>query len=167
MEEKKKVSFSHYLEKFPVVELPFTVGSETHHLFSQSNDPLPMQMIGQFILPLEEEEGMDDITEYIACFSLPATKHYVALVYWRAGLLQYQYRLVVYQPKTGEVIDHKVIAGTYFDGTDLTQSAATITEHHTIYIVSGQQQDGMDEYQASSSTASRFQIGEHGKIVEL
>ena len=53
------MSFSHFLEKFPEVELPITLAEEAHHAFSQKNEPLPPLMIEQFILPLEEQ-GIDD-----------------------------------------------------------------------------------------------------------
>ena len=45
-----KVRFKEFLKKFPVVALPVTIGEGTHLEFSRINDPLPQQMIDQFIL---------------------------------------------------------------------------------------------------------------------
>lgn len=159
-------TFNDLLSRFPSVDLPITLGVDTHHDFSQNNPPLSQALIDNFILPLESEEA-DELTEFIACFQLPATEQYRAVVYWRAGLLNYQYTLVTFDPK-GQFIDQRVIAGTYYDGDQLTQSMATVTEELQVYIVSGQgQAESFEDYSAASSTAYRLQIGTGGKIVNL
>ncbi|MCB0638527.1 MAG: hypothetical protein KDC54_17980 [Lewinella sp.] len=163
--QQTSVSFEQLLSQFPEIELPVVLGEDTHHVFSRENDPLHAAVIDQFLLPLEEEE-MDEMTEFVPCFRLPGTKDYRAIVYWKAGLLHYQYRLVTYDKK-GNFIDGKVIAGTTFDGEDVTRSMATITDQYQVYIVSGQQQFQLDDYDAKMSTAVRFQISNGGKIVEL
>ncbi|PHN05354.1 hypothetical protein [Flavilitoribacter nigricans] len=166
MEEKQlKVSFQHFLEKFPEVELPITLGEDTHHAFSQKNDPIPPLMIEQFILPLEEEES-DEFTEFIACFRMPAQKEYQAIVYWKAGLLNYQYMLATFG-KDEKLIDKRVIGGTYYDGEQLTQSVATIKEDGQVIIASGQGDPHQEHFEAASTTAYRVQIGTKGKIVNL
>lgn len=160
-----QLSFAQFLLRFPEVELPVVLGEEAHHLFSRENEPLTSAAIEHYLLPLETEEA-DEMTEFVACFRLPGTKNYQTIVYWKAGLLNYQYRLVTFGPNGG-LIDHKVIAGTTFDGDDITRSVATITERRQIYIVSGQQQFQLDEYKADQSTAVRFQLSTGGKIVEM
>ncbi|MEL6971406.1 MAG: hypothetical protein AAFZ63_26820 [Bacteroidota bacterium] len=159
-------SFQHFLEFFPAVELPFTLGEDTHHLFSKENDPLPPAAIGAYIMPIEGEQEEDAMTEYIACFQLPTNDKFHAIVYWRAGLLNYQYRLVTFDTK-GNLIAEKVIAGTTYDGTDLTQTMAVIQDNLLIYLVSGQSQVVVEDYAAANSTANRLQISDEGKIVEL
>ena len=67
-----KPSFEEFLSCFPPVELPFTLGEDTHMLFSKENDPIPGAVIAEYILPLEGEEELDEVTEYIACFALPS-----------------------------------------------------------------------------------------------
>lgn len=163
---KDKPSFEEFLNSFPPVELPFTLGEDTHLLFSKENDPIPGAIIAEFILPLEGEEETDEVTEYIACFALPTPKQYHAIVYWKAGLLNYEYKLFTFDTK-GNVIDQKVIAGTTYDGIELTQTMAAIQEDLLIYLVSGQSQLVYEEYTAANSTANRLQITEEGKIVEL
>ena len=159
-------SFEHFLEFFPPVELPFTLGEDTHHLFSKENKPLPAAVIAAFVYPLDGEGETDEMTEYIACFQLPASGKYHAVVFWKAGFLNYQYKLVTFDTK-GNVIDQRVIAGTTFDGADLTQTMAVIQEELQIYLVSGQSQVAIDDYSAANSTANRLQLSDAGKIVEL
>lgn len=163
--DNQTVSFLFFLDKFPEVDLPISLGEEEHHIFSRQNEPLNPVMIGQYILPLEDEE-VDDLTEFVACFRLPGLKDFHAIVYWKASLLSYQYTLVTLN-KNGELIDKRVIAGTYYDGQQLTQSAATITQDLKIYVVSGQGDPSRQDYEASSSSAYRLQIGTSGKIVHL
>ena len=54
-QQQQRVTFEHFLEKFPEIDLPITLGEDTHHYFSQNNDPLPALMVEQYLLPLEEE----------------------------------------------------------------------------------------------------------------
>lgn len=161
-----KPIFEDFLNCFPPVELPFTLGEDTHMLFSKENDPIPGAVVAEYILPLEGEEEMDEVTEYIACFALPTAKNYHAVVYWKAGLLNYEYKLFTFDTK-GYLIAEKVIAGTTYDGMELTQTMAVIQENLLIYLVSGQSQLVKEEYTAATSTANRLQITEDGKIVEL
>ncbi len=160
-----RVSFSHFLEKFPEVELPVTLAEEAHHAFSKQNDPLPLLMIEQFILPLEDQE-VDDYTEFVPCMRIPETHDFHAVIYWRAGLMNYQYTLACFTKK-GELIDKRVIAGTFSDGDVLTTSVATIDEDWSIYIVTGQSSPGEKNYDASSSTAYQLELLPEGRIVNL
>jgi hypothetical protein len=163
---QEKPSFTQFLNSFPPVELPFTLGEETHHLFSRENDPIPEAVIAEYILPLEGEDEDDDVTEYIACFSLPTPKSYHAVVYWKAGVLNYNYKLVTFDTK-GNLIEQKVIAGTTYNGIELTQTMAAIQKDLMMYLVSGQHQMVYEEYTAANSTANRLQLTAEGKIVEL
>lgn len=161
-----RITLRQVLDKFPEVELPVTLGEETHHVFSRRNDPIPALMVEQY---LQEWDGMepDEHTEYVACFRIPISDHVVGVVYWRAGLLEYRYELVTLDRKSGQVIAKQTLGGTLFDGMDVTQSVATISEEKTIYIASGQRQAGVDGYSAAGSTAQRLQLTEAGKVVEM
>jgi len=162
--EQKKIRFSHYLKYFPELELPITLGEETHHAFSQKNEPLPALAIQQFILPLEGEEEVDELTEYIPCFKIPKTDGFYAIVYWKAGLLNYQYMLVTYEPK-GKLIDQRVIAGTFSDGESMTNSVATIEEDWMIYVVTGHSAKADEVYDAGHSTTIDLEILPDGSII--
>ncbi len=159
--------FSLILPYFAEAELPLTLGEETVRAISAATPPLPSQLIEAFLLPIEEAMVNDEFTEFVACFQLPPQKNYLSLIYWRADLLQYHYVLATLHPSSGELIDRRVIAGTSFDGVDLTQSSAAITPERTIYIVSGQGSPIDFDYKAAASTAQRYQISEQGKILEI
>jgi len=167
MSDSPQIRFSHFVEQFPPLELPITFAEETVRRISKETPPLPPRMIDQFLVPMEPTQINEEFTEFIACLRLPDADNYVGLVYWRADLAQYHYTLVTLNPKTQEVIDRMVLAGTSYDGAELTQTTAAITEALMIYQVSGQGGGGDFDYQASGSTARRFQIAESGKIVEL
>ena len=165
MTEGRQVSFQHFLEKFPTLPLPITLGEDTHHHFSTHNEPLPLLMIEQFIIPIENEE-VDELTEFVPCFRLPNTNDFIAFVYWKAALMNYQYILATFTPK-GLLIDHKVLAGVYSDGQTVTQSAATILDDWTIVVASGQTSGNDIFYDASSSTTYRRWLQKDGKIVHI
>ena len=163
-----QIRFSHFLEQFPALDLPINFGEDTVRRISKETMPLPDRMISQFLSVIDPAQINPEFTEFVACLRLPEADNYVGLVYWRADLAQYHYNLVTLNPKTEEVIDRLVIAGTSYDGGELTQTSATLTEALMIYQVSGQQQGAREfDYQASTSTARRFQIAASGKIIEL
>ena len=111
---KPKVSFGEFLKIFPEITLPVTLNEEAHLLFARSNDPVPALTAEQYLIPLEEQE-MDEFSEFVACFRIPETHAFHAVVYWRAGLMTYHYVLATFTGK-GELIDKRVIAGTFPGG---------------------------------------------------
>lgn len=161
---RPQISLAHFIEHFPEMELPITLNDESHHYFSQHNDPFPALMIKQYLLPIEGLEQTDEFSEYVPCFRLPKTKDFVAIVYWKAGLLTYQYTLVTFL-KNGTFIDQRVIAGTFSDGVTITQSIATITADWSIYIMTGNTA-GADIYDAANSKAIELDLLPDGTIVE-
>lgn len=164
---KTNLSLENFLEFFPVAELPLTIGEETVRAISKETEPLPGALIEAFIHPMEEAMVNEEFTEFVACLQLPHQEKYTGIVYWRADLLQYHYVLVTIDKVTGETIARQVIAGTSFDGEELLQSSAAITEDLTVYIVSGQGQAMDYDYSASGSTAQRYQVTSQGKIIEV
>ena len=162
---KPRVSFSHFLEKFPEVDLPVTLNDELQHQFSKRNDPLPPLMIEQHLAPLDGKLP-DEYTEYIACFRLRDTQDFHALVYWRAELMTYEYTLVTLTPK-GELIAKRTLAGTFYDGEQLIQTVATIDEDGEIIIMSGQSDKNDQHYDPKSSTVTRLELFSEGQIEEI
>lgn len=164
------VSFDFFLEFFPKATLPMTVSEDTVRAISATMPPLNSLLIQTFLLPIEEAMVNEEFTEFVACFQLPPRRKdsHVSLVYWRADLMQYHYVLVTLNKKTAALIDRRVIAGTSYDGVEITQSSAAITEDQTVYIVSGQAAPVLgSDYRAAASTAQRYQITEQGKIMEI
>jgi len=159
MQKEPKISFEHFLEKFPEIELPITLSDDSAIEFSKNNDPLPSQMIQQFI---DGEE--DEFTEYIACVRIPNTYDIHAIIYWKAALMNYQYVLATYDKK-GKLIDKSVVAGTYSDGKSLTKSVATIDEDWIIYIVSGQAAADAPTYDPTTSNVFNLELLATGEII--
>jgi hypothetical protein len=159
-----RTSFNQFLKIFPEVTLPVTIGEDAEHEFSIVNPPIPAIMIEEHILPLEEDA--DDFTEFIACFRIGGIKDFQATVYWKAGVMDYQYVLCTWG-KTGELIDRHVIGGTFSDGNVITRSFARIDEEWAIYIVSGQADKSEQLYDAGRSTTVELELLPDGRIVEL
>jgi hypothetical protein len=164
--DAQQPTFDAFLGYFPPVELPFTLGEDTHHLFSSENLPLPALAIAHFILPIEEMMETDELIEFVPCFALPTGTAFHAIVYWKADLLDYQYRLATFN-KQGQLVAARTIAGMTYDGEEITQTMASIQEDMVIYMVSGQRQADTIDYAAAASTATRLQVATDGTIVEL
>ncbi len=161
---KPKVSFGEFLKIFPEMPLPVTLNEEAHLVFARSNDPVPALTAEQYLMPLEENP-IDEFSEFVACFRIPETHAFHAIVYWRAGLMDYHYVLATFSEK-GQLIDRRVIAGTFSDGKTLTTSVATIEEDWEIIVVSGQS-PASDKYDASTSTVYKLELLPDGLIINL
>ncbi len=158
-----KVSFHDFLDKFPEIELPVTLTNDTQLEFSRSNEPLPQAMVAKLIAAIEGEDP-DEFTEFVPCLKIPKTHDFHAIVYWKAGLMSYQYILATLTKK-GELIDKAAIAGTYSDGESLVQSVATIEDDWIIYIISGKTEAEQTSYDASSSKAFNLELLATGEII--
>jgi len=163
MAKVNKVRFGEFLKKFPVVELPITLGEGTHLEFSRINDPLPQLMIDQYILHPNDPEP-DEFTEFIPCFRLKKSEEFVAIVYWMGALLDYQYVMLTFSRK-GVEIDRSVIAGTKVIENSLLTSVATIDEELIIYIAAGQADAHTNQFDASSSKSFSLEILPNGEII--
>jgi hypothetical protein len=154
------VDFDHFLEKFPLIELPVTVSEDTHLEIGEANEPLPSLMIEQYLA----DDGDDEFTEYIACFRLPKQKEFEAVVFWKAGLLVYEYILATYS-RNGDPLAAEVIAGTTVQGELLIQTVATIDQELAIYMATGAASVKSGEaLDASNSKMKHLEILENGQI---
>ncbi len=162
--QKATVKFDDFLQKFPAIELPITLNDEIHLLFSKNNKPLPQSLIREFILPIEKKA--DELTEFVPCFSIPETINFYAIVYWKAGLMDYLYQLVTFT-KQGELIDQRAIAGTFYDEEKLTKSIATIDEDWEIFVATGQSSGKTNEFDPSTSKAFKLELLPDGYITNI
>jgi hypothetical protein len=160
----EKIDFQHFLEQFPELSLPFTLRTETYEELSAGLDPLHIAMIEQYIMDEEEED--DAMTEYIACCRLPKHDNYEAIVYWRAGLLAYEYILKTYTKDGVGVIDSQVIAGTVVKDDIMVESIATIQDDRIIYIAIGASDVHTLDFDTSKNKVRHLEIFEDGTIVE-
>ncbi len=132
----RTLTFPDFVARFPPVSMPVTLGEDTHHVFSAENDPLPEAMIAQFIHPLEEVVPDDEFTEYVPCFAIDDTERFIALVWWKAELLNYEYVLATFTMK-GELIDREVIGYTRVGEGKVRRAIATINDEYEIIIAEG------------------------------
>jgi len=159
------VDFNIFLEYFPEVDLPVTLGEFTHLEFEKENEILPVSVIKTFLDPIQETES-DELTEYIPGFRIKDTFGFHALVYWKASLMGYHYILSTFTQK-GEFIDQKILAGTLFDDQDVFESVATIAPDWEIIIVSGKKSAQSGYYDPSGSTTIRLELLPEGAISQL
>ena len=156
--------FQQFLDLFPEIELPITLNNEIHHTFSQQNDVIPQNIIQRLLVSLGESE-IDPFTEYIACFRIPDTHDFQAVVFWRADLLNYTYYLTTFS-NIGQLIDCKPIAGLEVLENDiLLQRIATIEEDWTIQIVEGEAKADSLEYNPASSQIIDMELLSEGDII--
>ena len=158
------LNFRHFLNKFPATKLPVTLSEEDARIYSAENDPLPHKLISEYILPDDPES--DELTEYVPCFQIDGLKKFDAVVYWRAGLMNYQYVLMTFE-KGGRMIDKKVLAGVFSDGKIISRSVARLDNDMSIQIMSGVTDNAEHRFQASESTTIELEILPDGKIIEL
>ncbi len=163
MDNQPSGRFALFLRFFPVLPLPQQLTEEGQVDFSKGNEILPGDLIEAFILPAEEENP-DDLTEFVPCFQIGETKDFHAVIYWKAELMSYQYRLVTYDHQ-GKIITSRVIAGTYSDGETLIQSMAIIEPDWEIIVVSGAKTKADPAFDASTSTTYSLELLPDGKII--
>lgn len=163
--DQPKVPFDAFIETFPPATLPMLLTEESIHHFNKVNKPFPALMLEQYLMPLEGLEELDEFTEFIPCFRIEDMDDFIAVVYYKAELLNHQYILATFSKKA-EVIDKKVIAGTFSDNQMLVNSVATINEDWEIIIVSGAQPANEPyRFDPTKSTSQQLEILPVGKII--
>ncbi len=158
-----KLNFADFVSKFPPVSMPVTLGEDTHHLFSTENPPLSEALISTFIHPTEEEVADDEFTEYVPCFAIDDTKEFIALVWWKAELLNYEYILATFNIR-GELIDREVIAYTRIEEGKVHRAVATINGEYELDIALGTSYGSEDLLDPSTSRTLRLEILASGEI---
>ena len=157
-------TFADFVAKFPPVSVPLTIGEDSHHTFSTENDPLSEAMIAQFIHPAEGVEEDDEFTEYVPCFSIADTPNFVALVWWKAALLDYTYSLATFTPQ-GALISRKEISHTRVENGSVSRSVVTINEEWELTIAEGASPDGNLLFDPGSMRTRYLEIMANGEIV--
>ena len=153
--------FETFLSYFPEIELPVTLTDESIDHISASNDALPDQLIYEVLKQWDTAED-DEFTEYVACFRWENEKFHT-IVYWKAGLLKYEYFLVTVDLK-GNLIAKKSLCGTIVDGDVIKKSVARIEDESIINIVAGANFDAI-EYSGEKSQSFTWEIMPNGEIV--
>ena len=158
------VTVSEFLQFFPEVELPVVFTDETLNVFSQENPPLPNTIVQTVIA--EWEGALDDYTEVIPCVLVDSNEDYHAFVYWKGGLLQYEFILVTIDARaeTPTLISRKIIGSTVTEGDIIKKSIASIDHDLIIHIIAGAG-SAMGEYSADQSQAFTMEIQTTGDIL--
>ncbi|MCH2021836.1 MAG: hypothetical protein MK207_05090 [Saprospiraceae bacterium] len=165
--EANLITFSNFINFFPPVELPFTITSDTQRLLSLNNDPLSAEWLFNFVLG--KDDIIDEYTEYIACFSIPDTKDFFAIVYWEACLEGSTYYLTTFS-KSGIVIDKSKIAGTNYKDDGLYQMVCTISPGWLFSCVEGKIDEKGNPAPISSEEEHLYkslQLSGDGEIVPI
>ncbi len=145
--------------------MPVTLGEDTHHVFGVENQPLSDALISNFIHPTEETVADDEFTEYVPCFSIDNTEQFIAVVWWKAELMNYEYVLATFTDK-GELISREVIAGTRVENGLVTRSVAIINEEWEITIGEGTSPDGNNVFDPTTAQSRNLEILVNGQIVQ-
>ena len=134
MESKlKPITLEQFIELFPLVELPVVLTEESILSFSSLNKTLPMAAILDYIL--EEEEEMDEFTEFVPCLSFAVSEDILAIVYWKGTLLSYDYFVMCIDLKRSKLISKKIIAGTKVLDNIIIKSNAVISPELEIEVL--------------------------------
>ena len=146
---------------FAETELPVMVSEDYLQDYERDNNPFPQSFVDEVIPEWEKE--IDEFTEFIPCFRIPAQENFHAVVYWKGGLLKYDFILVTLD-KNGQMINRKSISNTIVTGNIIKKSVASIETDLIINIIAGQSMDGT-EYDAGESKAFSMEILPNGEII--
>lgn len=156
------LSIDGFLSFFPEVDLPVTLSEEYVQEFSINNVPLNLRAIDDWIT--QWEGPLDEVTEYIPCFKIKETFDIHAIVYWKAGLMTYEYIMITLD-KQGNLIDRKVVSSTRSDGKTIKRSIASIDEDWIIHIIAGENDEHDLRYEATKSKAFNMELMVDGRII--
>lgn len=162
MSETDKLSFEAFLERFDKQELPLQITENTYRQFNELNEPLADIVVSSFIKRIGKDE---DLAEYVPVMRLPDTESVIGLIFWRAGLMQYDYYLATYS-QAGELLDQRCVASTKYDDKHITRSIIKIDEEGLVFVVTGDQSLESKDYEAGSSKHSYFEVLPDGSIQE-
>ncbi len=146
---------------FADTTLPIMVSEDYMDEYESLNSPFPQVFIDEIMTQWESE--IDEFTEFSPCFKIPPQDNFYAVVYWKGGLLRYDFVLVTLDKK-GQLINRKSIANTVVTDNIIKKSIASIEPDLIINIVAGQSLDG-EEYDASMSKAFAMEILPNGQII--
>jgi len=160
MNQGDYIDFSVFLNKFTIVEPTIQLDNDTYNEINAIHEPLPNILVSSFVERLGANE---DLAEYVPVFRLPDLNNFICLVFWRAGLLQYDYILATYTQEGGR-IDQKVIASTIYSEEKTIKSIAKFDEEGMITVVEGVEDSRTGDLIAANSKQFYFEILENGSI---
>jgi hypothetical protein len=160
--KKSELFFSDFLMLFPEIELPITLSTDAQREIELVNEPLNAAWIARFVL---DEAQIDEFTEFMACFKIPDTKDFVAVVYWQASLEGNAFFLATFS-KDSSLIDHRLIAGTLYLEDGMKQLVCSIGKDWSINRVEGLLGSKGEIIKTDDPKITFMQITLEGEIVE-
>jgi len=154
-------TFENFLEAFPEVELPVTITESLHHDLEKVNLPFAQVILLSYVQPADMGE-IDEFTEYLPGFKMTQEKAFKAVVFWKAGLMVYEYVLATFTPK-GELIASTVISKVEAKDGIITQSATVITPEWVIYVSEGAV--ATEEFDSTKAVNYSYEVLPNGEIV--
>jgi hypothetical protein len=147
--------FAEFIEFFPELNLPLSLLPDISQI---PIDPLPLPGVLQdaFILPFEAQE-VDDFTEFVPFGRIAGTKDFYAIVYWKAGLLRYEYILATYSMQ-GEPLSHAIVGGIRYEEEGTLHSVAIVHEDLQIVIAEGLADMAMPEMDPAQTQTYQMAI---------
>jgi len=161
---KERLTFRNLLKYFPLVDLPVQLTDDTHFVFSKENKILPEDFVYTFLVKEAEEEA-DPYTEYLPCLRIEGLGDFIALVVWKASVMNYSYILFTFDGK-GQIITEQVIAGTKSNGDTLLLRQATISDSGSIDIIEGIG-DSDGKYDPTQSRTYQYELLASGDILQM
>lgn len=159
----KEIQLEDLLSFFPEVELPIEITDDLVLAADSINKVLPAPIIEKYLVKWEGGEQFDEFTEFVPILRIREAEEFHALVYWKGGLMKYEYILVTLD-KHGDFITRRPIASTMSDGNTVKKSVSKIDEDMIIHIMAGE--NGVNEkYDPSKSQAFNMEILHSGDII--
>lgn len=159
----KEIQLEDLLSFFPEVELPIEITEDLVMTAETVNKVLPTAIIEEYIIKWEGGEDIDEFTEFVPILRIKEAEEFHALVYWKGGLMKYEYVLVTLD-KLGNFITRKPIASTLSDGNTVKKSVSKIDEDMIIHIMAGENEVN-GKYDPARSQAFNMEILHSGDVI--
>lgn len=155
--------FSKFIDLFQAIPFPVTLHQDAHHDFSNQDKGIRPEFLDEYVVPYIGQTD-DEFTEYVPCFQLKAEKNFIAIVLWKAALLEYAYYVMTYN-NAGDLIHHQIIAGMKSDGKNVITRIAMIDNDSVIHMVEGVTGNvNTQDYDPSVTRDFTFEITPDGYI---
>ena len=162
MNKVPTASFTEFIEFFPLLRLPFSLLPDLQQIPADPV-PLPEILLTAYILPFEGDE-VDEFTEYIPYGKIEGPKDYHALIYWKAGLLKYEFILATYQ-LDGQPTSHAIIGGIRYEEEGTIHSVAVIHEDLRMTIAEGLVEENSMALEPAETQSYFMAIKPSGEII--
>lgn len=159
---KTELHFSEFLKFFPKVELPLILNTDMQRQISEMQDPINAAWMEKFVLDADQ---IDEFTEFMPCFSIADSNAFFAIVYWQASIEGNAFFLTTFS-KAGNIIDHKLLAGTLYLEDGMKQMVCSIGKDWTIHRSEGMLGPKGEIIKAEQPKITFMQMTLEGEILE-